>query len=456
MFSKGDLSQVVREMNSNFLSLLLCLFPLSMLGKDHPHLVIFISDDMGWSDVGYHGGLAETPHIDGLANDGLELDRFYVHPICSPTRTALMTGRSPVRFGITGPLGGERGVPLDEHFLSESFRDAGYQTWMVGKWHLGTAAGYTPLERGFDQFYGHLEGMIDYFTHTHRGELDWQRNGDPIDEDGYSTDLIAAEAVRLVEGRDPERPFFLYVPFNAPHGPAQAPDGLVEKYTAMGQAGRDAVRLASIDSMDQAIGRVLAAIDQAEIRDNTLILFFCDNGAKANEGKKGAEDGGVLKGGKGELFEGGIRVPAVIRWPAKIEPGSRCDRFVSVLDLMPTLAKATGISSGAVKPLDGFDVWDLILSNSGDRPPMFVAGGRGSYSVIADPLKLVHRGNETFLFDVRDDPGETVNVADSRKDDVARLKEEAKPFQEFLGKGKGKGKARTKGGKRKGKKERTL
>ena len=189
---------------------------------------MFVSDDMGWNEVGYHGSKIATPHIDGLAKEGVQLDRFYVHPICSPTRTALMTGRSPARFGITGPIG--RGVvPLDEHFLPQTFQKAGYQTFMVGKWHLGERSDdHAPNARGFDHFYGCLGGVIDYYTHRRGRGLDWQRNGKPVIEEGYSTDLFAAEAIRLLKNRDQKKSVFLYLPFNAPHQPAQAPDVLIQ------------------------------------------------------------------------------------------------------------------------------------------------------------------------------------------------------------------------------------
>lgn len=407
-----------------FILTILLSLPFTTYTHGQPNIVLFVSDDMGWNDVGYHGSKVETPYIDSLVEEGLELDRFYVHPICSPTRTALMTGRSPARFGITGPLSNERGVPLEEHFMSESFQQAGYQTFLVGKWHLGAVGEeYAPRSRGFEHFYGHRNGMIDYYEHTHRGELDWERNGEPIEEEGYSTDLIADESVRLLRDREPDRPVFLYVPFNAPHGPFQAPDDLTAKYENRGLAGREAIRFASIESMDRAIGKILETLEEEKLAANTLVMFFCDNGAKG-DGKKASsdEDELRLRGGKGQLYEGGIRVPAVIRWPLQIQPGSKSDAFVSVLDLFPTLAFAANVQVLSDSPLDGTNRWAALQSDTIIEEPIIIAGGRGSYAVIQAPLKLVSGPNGLELFDIRQDPTESKNLAGAQPESVSRLK----------------------------------
>ena len=213
-----------------------------------PHVVIFMSDGMGWNDVSYHGSLIHTPNIDQLAKEGLELDRFYVHPTCTLTRTAMMTGRSPISFGMRHGKLADKVLPVDEHFLPQSFQAAAYQTFMVGKWHLGNKRdAFLPNKRGFDQFYGFSGGSINYYTHLDsKGRLDWQRNGKTLKEEGYSTDLFAAEAVTLLRNRDKSRPVFLYMPFNAPHvtpdGGPQAPDELVEKYRKIGLGGKSTRR----------------------------------------------------------------------------------------------------------------------------------------------------------------------------------------------------------------------
>jgi len=205
----------------------------------HPNLVVIVSDDHGWNDVSYQGSVVDTPNIDSLVADGIELDRFYVFPVCSPTRAAFLTGRSPIRLGITNPINEDQdGLSLSEHLLPETLTAHGYQTWMCGKWHLGGGTGeaYLPHHRGFDHFYGFVSGAVDSYTHVNSrtGEVDWQRNGATVIEEGYSAYLLADECVGLIQDRDPTRPFFLYLPFHAVHTPLRAPQALVDKYETLG------------------------------------------------------------------------------------------------------------------------------------------------------------------------------------------------------------------------------
>jgi arylsulfatase B len=395
-----------------------------------PNIVLFVSDDMGWNEVGYHGSKIATPHIDRLAKDGMQLDRFYVHPICSPTRTALMTGRSPARFGILGPIG--RGVvPLGEHFLPQTFQKAGYQTFMVGKWHLGErGVEYTPNARGFDHFYGCLGGVIDYYTHRGPRRLDWQRNGKPVIEEGYSTDLFAAEAVRLLKNRDQKKPVFLYVPFNAPHQPAQAPEVLLEKYRDLGLAGRALGRAAAIEAMDAAMGRVLATIKAEGMAKDTLVMFFCDNGSGGGRRGPRALPGQLaLRGGKGSLLEGGIRVPAVIRWPGVIRARSKCSQLISAQDLLPTLSAAAGIEPANKKSLDGVNCWPALRENKIiKRPPVVVAGQGGEFAVLHENRKLLWSRGQASLFDLKTDPTEERDVSVDHPLTVAELADALTPF----------------------------
>lgn len=398
-----------------------------------PHIVMFVSDDMSWNEVGYHGSKIATPHIDGLAKEGVQLDRFYVHPICSPTRTALMTGRSPARFGITGPIG--RGVvPLDEHFLPQTFQKAGYQTFMVGKWHLGERSDdHTPNARGFDYFYGCLGGVIDYYTHRRGRGLDWQRNGKPVIEEGYSTDLFAAEAIRLLKNRDQKKSVFLYLPFNAPHQPAQAPDVLIQKYKKMGFSSRAIGRAAAIEAMDAAMGRVLAAIKAEGMVKDTLVMFFCDNGSGGGSRGPRALPGQLsLRGGKGSVLEGGIRVPAVFRWPGVIRAGTTCSQLISAQDLFPTFAVAAGIKPANQKPFDGVNCWPAIIQNKPmKRPPVIVAGPSGDFAVLHDQWKLTWGQGQVRLYNVKDDPAESKDVTLDHPEVAAKLADNLAPFSKL-------------------------
>ena len=391
------------------------IFTFLIHGASKPNIILFVSDDMGWNDVGYHGSKIATPHIDRLVKDGIQLDRFYVHPICSPTRTALMTGRVPARMGITGVIGRGGGVPKDEHFLPQTFQKGGYQTFMVGKWHLGASEfEYTPNSRGFDYFFGFHGGGINYYSTERLGARGWFRNGQSVAPEGYSTDLLADEAIKLLKKRDKQKPVFLYLPFNAPHQPAQASEQLLEKYRKLGFLGRKLGQAGAIEAMDAAIGRVLNTIEEEEMTEETLVMFFCDNGS-GGAGRRGSNvlpEQLALRGGKGTVLEGGVRVPAVLRWPGVIRPGTKCDQLISAQDLFPTFSAAAGIKPANQKPFDGVDCWPSIVENKPmKRPPVIVGGSSGEFAVLHDKWKLIWSRQQISLFDLKSDPIEAQEVS---------------------------------------------
>ncbi|MDP6636787.1 MAG: arylsulfatase [Phycisphaerae bacterium] len=428
-----------------------------------PNVVIFVSDDMGWSDVGYHGSTIKTPSIDGMVAKGVELDRFYAFPICSPTRIAMMTGRSPIRFGIIRPIGGRLGgPPLNERFMSQDFRDAGYYTAMTGKWHLGSREGYRPNDRGFDHSHGHLSGFIDYYKHTNAmlGTPDWYRNGKPLAQKGYSTDLICAEAVSIIKKRDPNKPLFLYVPFNAPHSPAQAPEELIKKYSGGPQGerrpgrgnrgGNRATRAAMIDSMDQAIGKILKTLDEEGMTKRTLAMFFCDNGASSRAEKRRRETqdaapprrprakqvgmgNAPFSGGKSTAQEGGIRLPAVMQWPGVLKAGAKSSQMFTVLDMLPTLTCAAGFKPGTKKPLDGENVWPAIRDGK-VVPRKGVVIGCKDLGVFDGPWKLHQDRGVCKLYNIEKDPTEKTDLAEKHPDVVSRLKAIQAPYAEMVAK----------------------
>lgn len=430
-------------------------------GPKHPNVLIFVADDLGWADVGFHGGPIDTPSLDRLAAEGMQLDRFYTTPICSPTRAALMTGRDPMRLGVaysTILSWDNAGVHPEEHFMPESFLDAGYQTAMVGKWHLGHAQQtYHPNERGFEHFYGHLHTEVGYFPpFSVQGGKDFQRNGESIDDQGYETFLLADEASRWIRERDAEKPFFLYVPFIAPHTPFDAPDDLKQKYADMDtdllparSAHTDQTRqiakwtmqpsarplyAAVVDGMDQAIGRVLDTLDEQGIAEDTIVLFFSDNGGAAYS--VGGADNVPLRGGKGETFEGGIRVVSLLRWPERIPAGSEFDSIMTVMDVFPTLADAAGVPTGNEKKLDGRDLWPAIEAGAEVARDdwIFFASetpirGQFNLTTFNDEWKLVqeiHQGLlsatvTNYLFRIDEDPNEENNLAAAHPDQVEEM-----------------------------------
>ena len=393
------------------------------------NVVLFVADDLGWNDVGYHGSEIRTPTLDRLAAQGMVFDRFYVHPLCSPTRGALMTGRSPLRTGVLIPFEPwfSTGLPLSEKLLPEYFKDAGYRTLAVGKWHLGpNHVMYHPYNRGFDHFYGHLGGFINHEMHTIWRGVDWQRNGVTVHEEGYATDLIADEAVRLVQEHDTETPLFLYVPFNAPHSPLQAPADAVAEYSDIRDLDRR-IYAAMVTGMDGAIARVLAALDDAGLGDDTLVMFMSDNGGEENLGAHN----GPFRNGKGRPWEGGIRVPALMWRPGELEAGSRYEGIIAVEDILPTFMAATEIDAEWPQALDGVNLWPALTSGEPveDRTIVLARHNHEQYSIayIDGGWKLVQMPGATpdapaySLFRIDEDPYEENDLAAERTDVLERL-----------------------------------
>ena len=401
---------------------------------ERPNVVILLADDLGWGDVGYHGGKIRTPNLDRLAAEGVRLERFYACPVCSPTRAGLMTGRYPIRFGLMRaviPPWRKYGLPTTEHTLAEMLAEAGYrQRAAIGKWHLGhSARKFHPLSRGFTQFYGHYNGAIDYFTHLREGALDWHRDFELCEDQGYSTDLLGREAVRFIRQSPPEAPFFLYVPLNAPHGPFQAKQEDQRKYEQL--TGRRKVYAAMVDSMDQAIGRILDALGGRGIAENTLVLFFSDNG-----GVRSVADNGPLRGGKAGVYEGGIRVPAVIRWPRQIPGRRRCDARMGYIDVYPTLKRIVGLTDPPPNPLDGRDMFDVIRGRAepADRDffsfiaqsgPERIAVSTDNWKLIVQDVNVLDpravKKGKVELFRIDRDPSEETDLAEQHPDVVRRL-----------------------------------
>jgi arylsulfatase A-like enzyme len=391
----------------------------------------------------------------------MELNRFYTTPICSPTRAALMTGRDPIRLGVAYGVilpWDNNGVHPGEHFMPQSFQAAGYQTAMVGKWHLGHAQmSYHPNNRGFEHFYGHLHTEVGFYPpFTVNGGKDFQRNGEDIDDDGYETFLLADEVSRYIRERDESKPFFVYMPFIAPHTPLDAPQELQDKYKDINTdlepsraKGTDETRrlarlmmqpsarpmyAAVVDGMDQAIGQVLDTLDSEGIADNTIVLFFSDNGGAAYS--VGGADNVPLRGGKGETFEGGIRVVSVMRWPENIKPEQKLTDIMTVMDVFPTLADAAGIEPQNQRKLDGRSMWPAIAE--GVKQPRddwiyFVSEipiyGHFNLTVFNDHWKLVQAVDQdqlsttvtNYLFRIQDDPNEYNNVASAYPEVVQML-----------------------------------
>ena len=399
-----------------------------------PHIVILLADDLGWGDVGYHGSKIHTPNIDKLAESGTRLNQFYVQPVCSPTRGALLTGRYPMRLGLQCGVvrpWAEHGLPLDEQTLPSALKEIGYETAIVGKWHLGhNQADFLPRQRGFDQQYGHYNGALDYFTHIRDGGFDWHKNDRRNDDTGYTTDLIGDEAVRIISEHKKKRPLFLYVPFNAPHTPLQATKKHLARYSDWPNKQR-ATYAAMVTCMDEAIGKIVGALeDNAFPESNTLVFFCSDNGGIPRLGSNRE-----LRAGKGKLYEGGVRVPAVMKWTSRLKANHDVNEPLHIVDLFPTLLKLASVAPNGSKPLDGKDVWPTIADGE-PSPHEFILHNATPFcgAIRMGDWKLIHNGSvaanatnppkkETWeLFNIAKDPSEKENRRQSRPKVFARLK----------------------------------
>ena len=413
-----------------------------------PNIVLIVADDLGWHNVGYHGGVARTPNIDRLAREGVELDRFYAAPLCSPTRAGLMTGRHPLRFGVGCTVitpWRKHGVPHDERMIPEVLARAGYKRrGCFGKWHLGHShVRYHPLSRGFTHYYGCYNGAIDYFTRKREDELDWHRGHRPAREPGYATHLITKEAAAFIRACPADEPFFVYVPYNAPHSPLQVPDKYLAMYPKLDEKPR--AYAAMVTALDEGIGEILAALDDQGVADDSFVLFFSDNGAGIGG------DNRPLRGGKATVFEGGVRVAAAARWPnGGIRGGRKVACPMGFIDVLPTLMRLAGTQDHGGKPLDGIDVLDQMAGKAAaPARPWFSYVGYGTkdqLAVMEGEWKLLYvgprilqtddplRDGQIHLFRIHADPNETTDLAAKHPDVVRRLLAKLKTYRSWHGK----------------------
>jgi arylsulfatase A-like enzyme len=396
-----------------------------------PHIVFLLADDLGWKDVGWHGSEIKTPNLDKLAMSGVRLEQFYVMHVCSPTRAALMTGRHPIRLGLqTGVVRpwATYGLSLEERTLPQALKEAGYTTAITGKWHLGHhERAYLPTRRGFDHQYGHYNGALDYWNHKRDGGLDWHRNDRALEEEGYTTNLIGQEAARLIREHDGTKPLFLYVPFNAPHSPLQAPEEYLAKYEDIKERKRKTYA-AMVNCVDDAVGRIVATLKEKGMEKDTLIIFSSDNGGPINLGATN----GQLRGAKGTMYEGGLRVTAFANWPGKLEAGKVIEEPLHMVDWYPTLLKLAGASLEQKLPLDGKDIWPvltqgkptphehILLNAEADRGALRA----GAWKIVVTGKLPLEKDDLTGveLFNLEKDVSEKTNL----------VKEQPKVAQELL------------------------
>ncbi|MDU0356312.1 sulfatase-like hydrolase/transferase [Paraglaciecola aquimarina] len=410
---------------------------------ERPNILVILTDDMGYADVGFNGSQdIKTPNLDQLAAEGTTFSSAYnVHPFCGPSRAGLLTGRYPHKFGSQFNLprssrSGGLGIPVEETYMSKVLQDSGYYTGAIGKWHLGEEAQYHPNNRGFDEFYGFLNGGHDYFPDKFSKQYNSQRkqgldhaifgylrplehNGKEVEETEYVTDGLSREAVNFIEAaaEDKSTPFFLYLAYNAPHSPMQAKAEDMAQFPNIKDKKRKTYA-GMVYAVDRGVKRIVDSLKATGQFENTLIVFFSDNGGKPNLGA----DNGPLRGRKGDVLEGGYRTPMFFHWPNKVPVGRKFNHPISTLDLFPTFSHLANAKVPKSKKLDGKDILPSIQAGTNPRAGemIYAVRHRLGFSEAAarkDNWKIINRGeldnnNQWQLFDVDKDPSETKDLAE--------------------------------------------
>jgi arylsulfatase A-like enzyme len=402
--------------------------------EERPNVVVILTDDQGWGDLSLNGNSnLSTPNIDTLARGGASFDQFYVCQVCAPTRAEFLTGRYHSRGGVYGVSRGQERLNPDEKTIADTFRAAGYSTAAFGKWHNGTQHPYHPNARGFDEFYGFCSGHWgNYFDPI------LEHNGEIVRGEGFIIDDLTSRAIEFIEQNRTE-PFFVYLAYNTPHSPMQVPDDFFEKFEAaeLGLRNRDPERedvahtraaLAMCENIDWNVGRVLQKLDEQAIADNTIVVYFSDNGPN------GWRWNGGMKGRKGSLDEGGLRVPFFIRWPGHIEAETRISEVTAAIDILPTLADLADIPLVSSEPLDGISFSPLLFGRTGDWPDRLIFSiknvGRSQPPQVSVRTQRYRLDSNGQLFDIAADPGQNRDVSESEPEIATRLASAASSWQE--------------------------
>jgi arylsulfatase A-like enzyme len=410
---------------------------------ERPNLIIILTDDQGYHDVGFNGGTdIPTPHLDSIARQGVRFTNGYVtYTVCSPSRAGLLTGRYPQRFGHErnprwAPHDPAIGLPRSERTLADVLGAAGYHCGLVGKWHLGAHPVFHPLQRGFHEFYGMVGGGKRYFPEDlildepskakHEGDsyrLKIERNGETVETTRYLTDEFSDEAVRFVD-QNRDRPFFLFLAYNAPHSPLQAPEDYLARFDHI-KNPRRRTYAAMVSAVDDGIGRVMTRLRELGLEQNTIVFFLSDNGGPTDDN---ASDNRPLRGKKGQPWEGGWRVPFALQWPGRIPRGRDFDHPISAMDIFATMAGLVGAQPDPERPLDGINLLPYLTDAQSGAPHEFIylrMHDRGAYAVRSGDYKLVipERDKAPLLYNLRSDPGESVDISPAFPQQLQRLEE---------------------------------
>lgn len=404
---------------------------------EKPNIIVILADDLGWGDLGFKGSDNITPNLDELANKGVVMDKFYTAPVSSPTRAGFLTGRYPNRFGIRTaviPPWREDGLDANEETIADMLGSNGYENRaIIGKWHLGhTYKEHYPMSRGFTHFYGCLNGAVDYFTHEREGELDWHNDWEPCYDKGYATDILTDEAVRCINEYKENGPFFMYLAYNAPHTPLAAKEEDMKLYAkdlnSLSKKEKQIVTYkAMVTCLDRGIGRVVDELEKQGLMDNTLLVFFSDNGA--NLSVKGASSA-PLRAGKFYEWDGGVKSPAIIYWKKAIGNYENMqNQLTGFVDLMPTIKEIVGDNSKPKREFDGMSMLPVI---SGDKKTIDREFYLGCGAVVNGDYKLIRSGfnprmklQSDILIDYKSDKYEENDVANDNLPMLNKLKQTA-------------------------------
>ena len=391
----------------------------TMQENKKPNVVMILADDQGWGDLSINGNTnLRTPNIDNLAQHGARFDLFYVCPVCSPTRAEMLTGRYHPHGGVYSTSAGGERLDLDETTIADLFKKAGYKTAAYGKWHNGMQYPYHPNARGFDDFYGFCSGHWgNYFSPP------LEHNGELVKGNGFIIDDLTNHGLQFIE-KNKDNPFFLYLPYNTPHSPMQVPQQWWEKFSEkeVEKLHRDPEKenlqhtrpaLAMCENIDWNVGRVMKKIKQLELEENTIIIYFSDNGPN------GWRWNGGMKGRKGSTDEGGVRVPFFIQWAGVIEPGKNIKQIAGAIDILPTLADLTGIQYNTNKPLDGISLKPLLLENNNEWEERLIFNHWSRRTSVRSQQYRLDNNNK--LFDMVNDPGQYIDISEQNPEITKKL-----------------------------------
>ena len=384
-----------------------------------PNLLIILADDQGWGDLSVHGNTnLATPNIDSLARNGALFDRFYVCSVCAPTRAEFLTGRYHSRGGVRGVTSGAERLNLDETTIAQTFRSAGYATGAFGKWHNGTQYPYHPNARGFEEFYGFCSGHWGQYFDTLM-----EHNGTLLRGKGFIIDDLTDHALAFIE-RNKDRPFFCYMPYNTPHSPFQVPDRFYDKFKGspipmrfgdpkLEDLETTRTALAMCENIDWNVGRLLRKLKELRLEDNTVVIYFSDNGPNSWRWNGG------MKGRKGSTDEGGVRVPFLIRWPGRVKPGTTVREIAAAIDILPTVSSLAGVPLPGRVPLDGKNLEPLLSAKDDSWPDrMIFSHQNGQVSVRTRQYRLDNLGR---LFDMAADPSQEHDISGEKPEVTAQL-----------------------------------